>query len=176
MHLHRLILVLFFVGAFAGSVSWSKPFELFIPPERLEVNHAPSVAKCPPNKEQLLKRAALKWGVPADVLWGIWSIESGRGVNTNHINPIDQGEFGLHESPAIHAERVRKLGREYDANKFEDAIEVSSMVLLENYWQLYDWDLAIGAYNRGVWGVQQRGIPVAYVTIVKRYAEASPFV
>lgn len=176
MHLHRLILVLFFVGAFAGTVSSSKPFELPTLPQRLEVNHVPPLVKCPPNKEQLLKQTADKWGVPANALWGIWSIESGRGKNTNHINPIDQGELGLHESAAIHAERVRKLGREYNANKFEDAIEVAAMVLLENYWQLFDWDLAIGAYNRGVWGVQQRGIPVAYVAIVKRYAEASPFV
>lgn len=101
-------------------------------------------------------------GAPAEILHGIAFAESSNGKKLDHPDPLDRGWFGLHESPAIHAERAAAWF-EFDADDPVQAAMIAGHVLMDNLAQLGDMRLAIAAYKQGVQGVRDDGPAGWYV-------------
>lgn len=110
--------------------------------------------------------ASEKTGCPVWVLRGLQFAESSYGLNCDHPDPFDKGEFGLHETPAIRAERVRKWGW-YDAENKVQAATIAGYIIMENLSVMGDMNSAISAYRRGVTGTRKNGIDLQYVDKVK---------
>ena len=106
-------------------------------------------------------------GCPASVLEGIAFAESTNGKFLNHPDPADRGWFGLHETPAIHAERAKKWG-EYDASVPAEAARITGLLYRENLAYFNgDIDKAIAAHKQGKRGVKVYGINYSYLNKVK---------
>jgi hypothetical protein len=119
------------------------------------------------ENEIVYRLASEKTGCPVWVLRGIQFAESSYGINCNHPDPLDKGEFGLHEKPSYHAERARKWG-EYNAEIKIEAAIIAGYIIMENLSHTHDMDAAISAYRRGLTGTKKNGIDYDYVAKVKQ--------
>lgn len=115
--------------------------------------------------------AEAKTGVNADLLAGIRFVESSNRPDPKHTDPFDTGSFGLHETPAIHAEREKLFGR-YDANDLYDAAFLTARNYQRNVILLRDARNAIAAHNQGVYGVRRDGPRLWYIDRVLTHARA----
>ena len=113
--------------------------------------------------------AAIKTGAPEATLRGIRWTESSNRPNPKHIDPLDRGAYGLHESAAYHAERTRLYG-EYDALDPYDAAYVTARLYADALAALGDPDAAICAHKQGVTGVKRDGALGWYLERVKKGA------
>jgi len=104
----------------------------------------------------LYQIASARTGAPERILRGLHFSESSYGKNINHPDPRDVGEFALHETPAIHAERAAKWG-EYNANNALDSAILAGHIYMENLERLGSESLAVCSYRQGVRGVRENG-------------------
>jgi len=125
----------------------------------LSERSVPSIDLSPVSIYDLAEYAT---GAPAEILRGIAFAESSNGKKLDHPDPLDRGWFGLHESPAIHAERAAKWF-EFDADNPVQAAMIAGHLLMDNLAQLGDMRLAIAAYKQGVQGVRDDGVAEWYV-------------
>lgn len=110
--------------------------------------------------------ASYKTGCPEWILKGIRFAESSYGTNCAHPDPMDIGDYGLHETPEYHAERVAKYGEYSPYCPLQSAI-IAGRIVMDNYQRMGDIDKAISAYSRGVTGTNRNGIDWQYVNRVK---------
>jgi len=110
--------------------------------------------------------AELVTGAPSDILRGIDFAESSCGKRLKHSNPNDKGRFGLHESPAIRAERVAKWG-EYNADNPGDAAIIAGYIYMEHFARFGDSSLAIAAYHQGARRMMLDGADAEYIMRVR---------
>lgn len=108
-------------------------------------------------------------GAPIDVLKGLHYAESEFGANTNHKDPLDKGDFGLRAT--FQKARENKWGKLNPHDPLEAAI-MAGYIYMDNYRQLGDKDLAIAAYNQGVWGVKHNGPRLSYIKRVYKGSRA----
>ena len=113
-----------------------------------------------------IEAAALKTGAPELTLDGLAFAESSGRPDPRHIDPADQGRFGLHETPAYHAERARKYGG-YDALNPYDAAYITGRLYADALAALGDSDAAICAHKQGIAGVRRDGPLGWYLERVK---------
>ena len=113
--------------------------------------------------------ASYKTGCPEWILKGIAFAESSYGTNCAHPDPLDIGDYGLHESDAIRAERVAKYGY-YNPYCPLDSATIAGKIIMEHYLAMGDMDKAISAYRRGRTGTNRNGIDWQYVNRVKQGA------
>lgn len=111
-------------------------------------------------------------GCPADIIEGIRFAESSYGRNIKHPDPLDVGDFGLHEDPEYHADRARKWG-EYNALCPLQAAIITGHLYVENYSILGNRRDAIAAHLQGPTGVKMYGAYEWYVQRVERREQAS---
>lgn len=109
--------------------------------------------------------ASFRTGCPEWVIKGIRFAESSYGTNCAHHDPLDIGDFGLHELPSYHAERAAKWGEYNPYCPLQSAI-IAGHIVMENYRLLGDMDAAISAYCHGAGGTRARGIDWKYVARV----------
>lgn len=100
--------------------------------------------------------ASARTGAPERIIKGFHFAESSFGKNVNHPDPWDVGEFALHETPAIHAERAAKWG-EYNANNALEAATIAGRIYMENLDRTGSEYLAVCSYRQGVQGVRDDG-------------------
>ena len=110
--------------------------------------------------------ASYKTGCPEWILKGIRYAESSYGTNCAHPDPLDIGDYGLHETPEYHAERASKWGEYSPYCPLQSAI-IAGHIIMENYRIMGDIDSAISAYRRGRNGTNRNGIDRMYVHKVK---------
>lgn len=101
-------------------------------------------------------------GCPERILRGIHFAESSYGKNTVHPDPLDIGEFGLHEDPAYHAERAAKWGEYNPWCPLQSAI-IAGRIYMENLRIMGNELDAIAAYKQGRRGVRENGRQEWYV-------------
>ena len=119
-----------------------------------------------PERLSIYQVAELVTGAPSVILRGIDFAESSCGKRLKHSNPNDKGRFGLHESPAIRAERVAKWG-EYNADNPGDAAIIAGHIYMEHFARFGDESLAIAAYHQGARGVMRYGADAEYIMRVR---------
>jgi len=119
-----------------------------------------------PSRLSCYEIAEIVTGASSVTLKGLCFAESSLGTNLNHPDPHDRGWFGLHETPEIHAERVRLYG-EYDADDPTQAAYISGRYYMDNLSKLGSEDRAIAAHKQGPTGVRRDGIDVEYVERVR---------
>lgn len=125
----------------------------------------------PPTQERareamtIYALSELVTGAPREIVEGLAFAESSKGRNTRHPDPHDVGVFGLHET--YHAERAARWG-EYHADNATEAAIIAGRIIMHNYAQLGDMDLAIAAYRQGVEGVKRDGAARWYIERVRR--------
>lgn len=107
-------------------------------------------------------------GVPIKYIAALNYAETKCGLDTEHKDKYDKGEFALHERKAYHDERVKKWG-EYDPEAYADASRIAALELAEEYSYFGDWDLAFSAYTQGRRGTIRKGINENYLGRVKKY-------
>jgi hypothetical protein len=107
-------------------------------------------------------------GCPERILRGIHFAESSYGANMNHPDPLDIGEFGLHEDPAYHAERAGKWG-EYNAYCPLQSAIIAGHIYMENLNLMGNEKDAVAAYKQGRRGVRENGREEWYVDRVENY-------
>lgn len=110
--------------------------------------------------------ASFRTSCPEWVIKGIRFAESSYGTNCAHPDPLDIGDFGLHELPSYHAERVPKWGEYNPYCPLQSAI-IAGNIIMENYRIMGDIDKSISAYRRGRTGTNRDGIDWEYVEKVK---------
>jgi hypothetical protein len=103
--------------------------------------------------------------VQPSILWGHAFAESDFESAPKHINPIDQGMFGLHETAEIHAERAKKWG-EYEARDPVQAWRIAAHVMAENLAAFDSLDMGVTAYRWGQAGARKHGVDQVYVARV----------
>lgn len=108
-------------------------------------------------------------GAPIDVLKGLHYAESEFGANTNHKDPLDKGPFGLRA--AFQKSRENRWGKLNPNDPLEAAI-MAGYVYMADYKVLGDKDLAIAAYNQGVYGVKRDGPRLSYIKRVYKGSRA----
>lgn len=111
--------------------------------------------------------ASYETGCPEWVIKGIRFAESSYGTNSAHPDPLDIGDFGLHELPSYHAERALKWGEYNPYCPLQSAI-IAGRIIMENYQLTGDMDQSISAYRRGLTGTRRDGVNWVYVEKVKR--------
>jgi len=156
--LATLLSALFLALPVGGTQSPPEPAASYLPPEIM-----PDV---PRAYRYVIESAALTAGVPPRILAGVAFAESSFREAPPHPDPLDRGMFGLHESPAIHAERAGKWG-EYDALDVADAARIAALYLAECYRAYDDEDMAICAYRQGIAGVRRDGAALWYAERVR---------
>lgn len=125
----------------------------------------------PPTQERpreamtIYELSELVTGAPREIVEGLAFAESSKGHNLAHPDPHDVGVFGLHET--YHAERSAMWG-EYHADNAAEAAIIAGRIIMHNYAELGDMDLAIAAYRQGVEGVRRDGAAGWYVERVRR--------
>lgn len=128
---------------------------------------APDLLAVPAQYRPLILSTAQAAGIPPEILAGIAYAESSYRPAPAHIDPVDRGMFGLHESPAIRAERVAIHG-EYDAENPVEAAPVAAGILAGHKARLGDWYTAVSAYRHGAAWTREHGIDWDYVEKVRR--------
>jgi hypothetical protein len=113
-----------------------------------------------------IEAAALKTGAPEPTLDGLAFAESSGRPDPRHIDPADKGRFGLHETPAYHAERERKYGA-YDALDPYDSAYIAARLYADALAALGSEDAAICAHKQGIKGVKRDGPLGWYLARVK---------
>ena len=101
-------------------------------------------------------------GAPAEILQGFHFAESSYGLNVNHPNQFDRGEFGLHETEAIHTERAKKWG-EYNPDCPLQSAIIAGYIYMEHLEVLGNQEDAIAAYKQGRTGLKRDGRADWYV-------------
>ena len=147
---------------------------LFLCLVRAILSSGSAIFRPPPDKlpERCSERlsiyqvAELVTGAPSDILRGIDFAESSCGKRLKHSNPNDKGRFGLHESPAIRAERIRKWGY-YDPHNPGDAAIIAGHIYMEHLARFGDESLAIAAYHQGTRGIMRYGADAEYIMRVR---------
>jgi len=122
------------------------------------------------TKSAAVHRASSIARIPPYYLAAISYAETICGRDMIHTDPWDISEFGLHERPGYHRERVRKWG-EYDAYNYDDAAQIAALELAE---ELDHWPtaaLAFSAYTNGQRGTRRQGIDTKYVARVQQYLD-----
>jgi hypothetical protein len=137
---------------------------------------AGSMAKEKPSRDQdmdfsapeltIYQIASIETGCPEWILEGLRFAESSYGKNIKHPDPLDKGDFGLHESVAIRKERVAKWGEYNPYCPLQSAI-IAGHIIMEHYQAMGDMDGAISAYRHGRTGTYKKGIDWKYVDRVK---------
>lgn len=110
--------------------------------------------------------ASHKTGCPEWILKGIRFAESSYGTNCAHPDPLDIGDYGLHETPEYHAERATKYGEYNPYCPLQSAI-IAGHIIMEHYEKMGDMEQAISAYRHGRVGTYRNGIDWQYVSRVK---------
>ena len=103
--------------------------------------------------------------VQPSILWGHAFAESDFEPAPKHINPIDKGMFGLHETAEIHAERARKWG-EYDPLNPVQAWRIAAHIMAENLAAFDSLEMGVTAYRWGQGGARLHGVDKIYVARV----------
>lgn len=119
------------------------------------------------TNKTIYQLAAEKTGAPERIVRGFHFAESSYGQNVNHPDPADVGEFALHETPEIHAERAAKWG-EYNPNDALDSAILAGYIYMENLERLGSEYLAVCSYRQGVRGVREKGPGMWYYLRVVR--------
>lgn len=101
-------------------------------------------------------------GCPENILRGLRFAESTNGVNTKHPDPLDIGDYALHETPELHAERARKWGEYNPWCPLQSAI-IAGHIIMENLEIMGNERDAIAAYKQGRHGVYRDGREEWYV-------------
>ena len=122
------------------------------------------------SKSSAVHRASSIASIPPYYLAAISYAETICGSDMAHSDQWDVSEFGLHERPGYHRERVRKWG-EYDAYRYEEAARIAALELAEelNHWPTVA--LAFSAYTNGQRGTRRHGIDTKYVARVQQYLD-----
>ena len=128
---------------------------------------APAPSTVPLEYREAIHSAAESAGVPVRILAGIAFAESSFRPAPVHPDPFDRGMFGLHETPAIRAERVARYG-EYDPLVPGEAARVAAGILADHRVRLGSWIHAVSAYRQGARGLSEQGIDWEYVWRVMR--------
>ena len=111
--------------------------------------------------------ASIITGAPEEILRGIALAESSGRDDAIGDDGESIGRFQLRE--IYHDERAAKWG-EYDPRNPQEAAIIAGYVLMHNYTQLGDMDMAIAAYRQGVDGVRRYGVTSWYIERVKKGA------
>jgi hypothetical protein len=119
-----------------------------------------------PSRLSCYEIAEITTGASSVTLKGFCFAESSLGTNLKHSDPFDRGWFGLHETPAIHAERARMYG-EYDADNPTQAAYIAGRNYMDNLSILGREDWAIAAHKQGPTGVRRDGVDREYVAKVR---------
>ena len=122
----------------------------------------PSMARCP--EPTLYKLAEAVTGAPAEILQGIARAESGECDSAIGDNGESLGRFQLRE--IYHESRAKAWGN-YDPRNPTQAAVIAGHILMDNFKQLGNMDLAIMAYRQGIGGVLRDGGTIWYLQRVK---------
>lgn len=118
-----------------------------------------------PPRETIYELAEAVTGAPAEILQGIAWAESSNRDDAVGDGGESIGRFQLRE--VYHGARSARWG-EYDPRNPCEAAIIAGHVLMDNYNQLGDMDMAIAAYRQGVTGVRRDGATGWYVERVRR--------
>jgi hypothetical protein len=110
----------------------------------------------PQQVARLLKQAAARHGLPANLIMAIAWQESGWN---QHVIAHDGGIGIMQIMPSTAQALNRQVGGHYDPYKLQDNIELGA-IYLHSLWQGFHGNLTkvISAYNEGGWSVTHRGI------------------
>ena len=135
-------------------------------PEESPIFNLPLLSR---EKLEIIYKYSNKYKINPMFIASINYAETVMGKYKIHRNPIDKGEFGLHESKIIRSERVDKWGY-YDPNIYDDCCKISTLVLLENL-EFFDYDIEKGfsSYNTGIQGTIDNGINYNYLKSIYKY-------
>jgi len=111
--------------------------------------------------------ASYETGCPEWILRGLRFAESSYGANVSHPDPLDVGDYGLHETPDYHAERASKWGEYNPYCPLQSAI-IAGHIIMDHFCAMGDMDQAISAYRRGRTGTRVHGTDWEYVEKVRR--------
>ena len=120
------------------------------------------------NQSSAIHRAASISGTPPVYTAAIAYAETVCGLQPDHPDKWDISDFGLHERPLYHAERVAKWG-EYDPEVYQDAALIAALELGEELVYYDDLSLAYSAYTDGRRGVSKHGVNKKYWKRVEEY-------
>ena len=109
--------------------------------------------------------ASIITGAPEEMLRGIAFAESGGRDSAIGDGGESIGRFQLRE--VYHEARAAAWG-EYDPRDPCEAAIIAGRILMSNFAQLGDMDLAVAAYRQGVEGVRRDGATGWYVAKVRR--------
>lgn len=105
------------------------------------------------SQQEIVEAAAKKHAVPANVLWGVYGVETSHGSNISTSSAGAKGAFQFIESTA------HSYGYPYtnahDEKTFAAQADVAAKYLSDLYHEHGSWDAALKAYSGGGYGYQQ---------------------
>jgi hypothetical protein len=105
------------------------------------------------SQESIVTAAGKKHGVPPNLLWGVYGVETSHGSNISTSSAGAKGAFQFIESTA------HSYGYPYtnahDEKTFTAQADVAAKYLSDLYREHGSWDAAIKAYSGGGYGYQQ---------------------